>query len=79
MFSGGALMRMSIFTLGVMPYFCIYYNDINAVIFDSLKALKEQGTQGRKNPTIHKIFNNSFGTFPKLWYFKWHTKFIRYS
>ena len=31
--------------------------------FDSLKALKEQGTQGRKNPTVHKIFNNSFRFF----------------
>ena len=81
MFSGGALMRMSIFTLGVMPY--ISASIIMTLMqssFDSLKALKEQGTQGRKkNPTIHEVSNNSFGTFPKLWYFKWHTKFIRYS
>ncbi|GIR67576.1 MAG: protein translocase subunit SecY [Pelagibacteraceae bacterium] len=49
MFSGGALMRMSIFTLGVMPY--ISASIIMTLMqssFDSLKALKEQGTQGRK-------------------------------
>ena len=49
MFSGGALMRMSIFTLGVMPY--ISASIIMTLMqssFDHLKALKEQGTQGRK-------------------------------
>ena len=49
MFSGGALMRMSVFTLGVMPY--ISASIIMTLMqssFDSLKALKEQGTNGRK-------------------------------
>ena len=49
MFSGGALMRMSVFTLGVMPY--ISASIIMTLMqssFDSLKALKEQGTIGRK-------------------------------
>ena len=49
MFSGGALMRMSVFTLGVMPY--ISASIIMTLMqssFDSLKALKEQGTTGRK-------------------------------
>ena len=49
MFSGGALMRMSVFTLGVMPY--ISASIIMTLMqssFESLKALKEQGTAGRK-------------------------------
>ena len=48
-FSGGALGRMGIFALGVMPY--ISSSIIMTLMqssFDSLKALKEQGTQGRK-------------------------------
>ena len=49
MFTGGALMRFSIFTLGVMPY--ISASIIMTLLqtsFDHLKALKEQGAQGRK-------------------------------
>ena len=49
MFSGGALMRMSVFTLGVMPY--ISASIIMTLMqssFDSLKELKSQGATGRK-------------------------------
>lgn len=49
MFSGGALMRMSVFTLGVMPY--ISASIIMTLMqssFDSLKELKNQGAPGRK-------------------------------
>ncbi|MDG2008117.1 MAG: preprotein translocase subunit SecY [Alphaproteobacteria bacterium] len=49
MFSGGALMRMSIFTLGVMPYISAsIIMQLMQSSFDGLKALKEQGTIGRK-------------------------------
>jgi len=70
MFSGGALMRMSVFTLGVMPY--ISASIIMTLMqssFDSLKALKEQGTTGRKkNSTIHKVSNNCVSFISKLWH-----------
>ena len=48
-FSGGALGRMGIFALGVMPY--ISASIIMTLMQSSipqLKALKEQGTKGRK-------------------------------
>tara|TARA_X000000368_G_C23055122_1_gene723469 strand:+ start:1001 stop:2329 length:1329 start_codon:yes stop_codon:yes gene_type:complete len=49
MFSGGALMRMSIFTLGVMPYISAsIIMQLMQSSFDSLKELKQQGTIGRK-------------------------------
>ena len=49
MFSGGALMRMSIFTLGVMPYISAsIIMQLMQSSFDGLKALKQQGTIGRK-------------------------------
>ncbi len=49
MFSGGALMRMSVFTLGVMPYISAsIIMQLMQSSFDSLKALKQQGTIGRK-------------------------------
>ena len=48
-FSGGALGRMGIFALGVMPYISasIIMTLLQSSI-PSLKALKEQGTKGRK-------------------------------
>ena len=49
MFTGGALMRFSIFALGVMPY--ISSSIIMTLLqtsFEHLKSLKEQGVQGRK-------------------------------
>ena len=49
MFTGGALMRFSIFALGVMPY--ISASIIMTLLqtsFEHLKSLKEQGAQGRK-------------------------------
>jgi preprotein translocase subunit SecY len=41
MFAGGAVERMAIFALGIMPY-------ISASIIPSLEALKKEGEQGRK-------------------------------
>ena len=49
MFSGGAVQRMAIFALGIMPYISasIIVQLLTAVV-PSLEALKKEGEQGRK-------------------------------
>ena len=56
MFSGGAVTRMAIFALGIMPY--ISSSIIVQLLTgtsDYFKNLKEQGEIGRKNYTNNKI------------------------
>ena len=58
MFSGGAVTRMAIFALGIMPY--ISSSIIVQLLTgtsDYFKALKEQGELGRKNYSNNKIWN----------------------
>ena len=48
MFSGGALKRMTIFALGVMPYITAsIVMQLSTAIFPPLEALKKEGEQGR--------------------------------
>ena len=49
MFSGGALMRMSIFTLGVMPYISAsIIMQLMTSISPQMSQLKKEGESGRK-------------------------------
>ena len=52
MFSGGALERLSIFALGIMPYIsCSIIMTMASVTVPSLKQLKKEGETGRKKIT----------------------------
>ncbi len=52
MFSGGALQRLSIFALGVMPYISAsIIIQMMAVVVPSLAAIKKEGESGRRKLT----------------------------
>jgi preprotein translocase subunit SecY len=49
MFSGGALMRLSIFALGIMPYISAsIIMQLMTVVIPSMEQLKKEGESGRK-------------------------------
>ena len=49
MFSGGALSRMTIFALGIMPYISAsIIVQLMATVVPSLEALKKEGEAGRR-------------------------------
>ena len=69
MFSGGAVTRMAIFALGIMPYISSsIIVQLLTGVSDYFKNLKEQGEIGRKkNYTNNKIRNcTNFGA-SRLW------------
>jgi preprotein translocase subunit SecY len=52
MFSGGALGRLTVFALGIMPYISAsIILDLLTVVFPFLEKLKKEGEQGRKKLT----------------------------
>jgi len=57
MFSGGALERLSIFALGVMPYISAsIIVQLLAVVVPSLEAIKKEGESGRRRLTRYTRF-----------------------
>ena len=75
-FSGGAVQRMAIFALGIMPY-------ISASIIvqlltgtsDYFKNLKEQGEIGRKKNNTNYSIWNSFNSYTTgIWSCRWIRK-----
>jgi preprotein translocase subunit SecY len=68
-FAGGAVQRMAIFALGIMPYISAsIIIQLLTGVTDYFKNLKEQGELGRqKNHTVHKIRNCSFSNYSRLW------------
>ena len=72
-FSGGALGRMGIFALGVMPYIS---SSIIMTLMQSaipyFKSLKEQGSKGRRQLlTIYKICYCFNCCCSRIWSFNW--------
>ena len=52
MFSGGALERLSVFALGIMPYISAsIILQLMTVVVPHLERLKKEGEQGRKKIT----------------------------
>jgi hypothetical protein len=62
MFSGGALSRLTIFALGIMPYISAsIILQLMTMVSPYLARLKKEGEQGqKKNHTIHALWNYSF-------------------
>ena len=65
MFSGGALERLSIFALGVMPYISAsIIIQLLAVVMPSLEAIKKEGESGRRKLTQYtRYFTVVLATF----------------
>ena len=76
MFTGGALSRMSIFALNIMPYITAsIIMQLMTVVSDNIAALKKEGEQGRKKinqytrlltiplATVHKTSGNYRGKY----------------
>ena len=70
MFSGGAVTRMAIFALGIMPYISSsIIVQLLTGVSDYFKNLKEQGEIGRKNHSNNKIWNSIDCNASRLWSF----------
>ena len=72
MFSGGAVTRMAIFALGIMPYISSsIIVQLLTGVSDYFKNLKEQGEIGRKNYSNYKVRNCFNRMFTRLWCSSW--------
>jgi preprotein translocase subunit SecY len=61
MFSGGAIERLSIFALGVMPYISAsIIIQMMAVVLPSLAAIKKEGESGRRKLTQYTRYGTVF-------------------
>jgi len=61
MFSGGALSRLSIFALGIMPYISAsIIMQMASVVIPTLAALKKEGESGRRKITQYTRFGTVF-------------------
>ncbi len=65
MFSGGALSRLSVFALGIMPYISAsIIMQLMSVIYPPLEALKKEGESGRRQITKYtRYFTLVLATF----------------
>jgi preprotein translocase subunit SecY len=65
MFSGGALSRMSVFALGIMPYISAsIIMQLASVVYGPLEALKKEGEAGRRQITKYtRWFTVGLATF----------------
>ncbi|MEN8259371.1 MAG: preprotein translocase subunit SecY [Pseudomonadota bacterium] len=61
MFSGGALMRLSIFALGIMPYISAsIIMQLMTVVIPKLEQIKKEGESGRKKITQYTRYGTVF-------------------
>ncbi len=61
LFSGGALERMSVFALGIMPYIsAAIIIELLTVVIPHLEELKKEGEQGRKKITQYTRYGTVF-------------------
>ena len=69
MFSGGALSRLTIFALGIMPYISSsIIIQLMTIVSPYLARLKKEGEQGqKKNHTIHSLWNRSIEHDSGFW------------
>ena len=72
-FSGGAIARMAIFALGIMPYISSsIIVQLLTGVSDYFKNLKNQGEVGRKkNFSINSIWNCFISNNTRIWFSCW--------
>ncbi len=80
-FAGGAVSRMAIFALGIMPYISSsIIVQLLTGVSDYFKNLKAQGEIGRqKNYTNNKIWNSFVSYYTRIWLGSWFRVFCRLS
>ena len=68
MFSGGALSRLSIFAMGVMPYISAsIIIQMMSMVVPSLMELRKEGESGRRKITaVHALWRGGAGRVPVL-------------
>ena len=68
MFSGGALQRLSIFAMGVMPYISAsIIIQMLSMVVPSLMELRKEGESGRrKHHAVHALRHGGAGAVPVL-------------
>ena len=80
MFSGGAVTRMAIFALGIMPYISSsIIVQLLTGVSDYFKSLKEQGEVGRKKITQITRRNSFNRLSSRLWRICWFRKCWKFS
>ncbi len=69
MFSGGAVQRMAIFALNIMPYISAsIIIQLLTSVFPTLEALKKEGESGRKVINQYTRYDNGRScSLPGLW------------
>ena len=74
MFTGGALERMSILALGIMPYISAsIIMQLMSAVSPQLEQLKKEGESGRrKNFSIHTLLNGCIGISTGNGYVRWY-------
>jgi preprotein translocase subunit SecY len=76
MFTGGAVGRMAIFALGIMPYITasIIIQLLTSMV-PYLEQLKKEGEQGRKKINQYTRYGTVvLAFFPVLWHSCWYRK-----
>jgi preprotein translocase subunit SecY len=70
MFTGGALARMGIFALGIMPYISAsIIVQLLGAMWEPLKQLKKEGELGRKkNQPVYALWYGVAGYISGLWF-----------
>jgi preprotein translocase subunit SecY len=70
-FAGGAISRMAIFALGIMPYISSsIIIQLMTSVSPTLANLKKEGEPGRKkNHSIYSLWNSNTGNLTGLWNF----------
>jgi len=69
MFSGGALSRLTIFALGIMPYISSsIILQLMTIVSPHLAKLKKEGQQGqKKNYPVYPVWNSGAELDPGFW------------
>ncbi len=71
-FSGGAVSRMALFALGIMPYISSsIIIQLLTGVSETFKNLKNQGEIGRKKITQYKIWNSFVSYGSRFRCFRW--------
>ncbi len=73
MFSGGALSRVTIFALGIMPYISAsIIFQLLTVVIPAIGKLAKEGEAGRKKITgIHDMRPLLISAYSVVWYCSW--------
>ena len=69
MFSGGGLSKLSVFSLGIMPYISSsIIIELLAMVVPTLERLKKEGEAGRRKISrLYPLWNHLIECYPEFW------------